>query len=194
MNKFKPKIEFWDIDKILPYWNNTKTHTDDQVAYISSLISEFGNDVPIVVDSGGVIIKGHGRRLAQIKLGIKKVPVIVRTDLSEQKVKASRISDNKSNESAWDETALKVELESLDEFDLTLTGFDDFEFSDLELGEDDNNDFSDKNKELDLDDFNDNMELKLKFNKEQFDFVTERLRNINDSLEIALMQVLEYES
>jgi len=193
MNKFKAKVEFWDIEKIIPYENNTKIHTPEQITSLAKIINEFGHDVPVVVNASGVIIKGHCRRLACLELNHKKMPVIVRNDLSELQIKASRLSDNRINESEWDETALKVELESLEDFDFDI-GFDDFEFSDLELGEDDNNDFSDKNKELDLDDFNDNMELKLKFNKEQFDFVTERLRNINDSLEIALMQVLEYES
>jgi len=185
MNNFKAKIEYWDINKVLPYWNNTKTHTDEQVSYVASLITEFGNDVPIVVDRDGIIIKGHCRRLSQLSLGLAKVPVIVRSDLSAAQVKASRLGDNKSNESEWLEGPLKIELESLDDFDFDF-GFDDFSFEIEEVEQD----FSDKNKELDLDNFDDEMELKLKFNKEDFDFVTERLRNINQSLEIALMQVL----
>ena len=191
MSEFKAKVEFWDIDKIIPYENNTKIHTPEQITSLAKIIDEFGHDVPVVVNASGVIIKGHCRRLACLELNHKKMPVIVRNDLSELQIKASRLSDNRINESEWDEEILKIELEGLDGFDFDI-GFDDFEFEEVVI--DDEDDYSEKNKELDLDDFNDNMELKLKFNKEQFDFVTERLININDSLEIALMQVLEYES
>lgn len=72
-----------------------------------------------------MILKGHGRHLAARKLGMEKVPVIVRADLTPAQKKACRIADNKVSQSDWDYDALKIELESLKEmkFDLDLTGF-----------------------------------------------------------------------
>jgi DNA modification methylase len=100
------------------------------------------------VDESGVIIKGHGRRLAALDLGLTEVPVIVRSDLSEAQKKACRIHDNKSAESDYDIDALKVEFEALAElnYDLDLTGFDKLEIGDFFLdGEE--NDHAEKNEE-----------------------------------------------
>jgi ParB-like chromosome segregation protein Spo0J len=93
---------------------------------IAASIAEFGFDQPIVVDEQGVILKGHGRREAALRLGLEQVPVIVRTDLSETQKKACRIADNKVAESEWLEDALRLELLELkdENYDLTLTGFD----------------------------------------------------------------------
>jgi hypothetical protein len=77
------KVELWDIERVKPYPKNTKLHPDEQIERLSRTISRFGWDQPIVVDKHGVIIKGHGRRLAALKLGLKKVPVCVRRDLSQ---------------------------------------------------------------------------------------------------------------
>jgi len=109
----KPNIELWDIEKVIPYDLNAKTHDKKQVEKIAKSISEFGWDQPIVVDKSGVIIKGHGRRLAAIQLDFKKVPVWIRADLTEEQVRASRLSDNRVAVSDIDADILQKELASL---------------------------------------------------------------------------------
>jgi hypothetical protein len=109
--------EVWDIDRIVPYEQNAKIHDRDQVKRIVKSIQEFGFDVPIVVDKDGVIIKGHGRRLAAIEMGLKRVPVVVRDDLTPEQVRAARLADNRAAISGLDNEILRKELESLD-FDL----------------------------------------------------------------------------
>ena len=89
------KIESRDLASIHPYELNAKIHTDEQIKRVAKSISEFGWDQPIVVDANGVIIKGHGRRLAAIQLGLTHVPVLVRDDLDADKVKAARLADNR---------------------------------------------------------------------------------------------------
>lgn len=111
------KIELWDIDKIQPYEANVKIHDDKQVEKIANSIQRFGWDQPIVVDKNGVIIKGHGRRLAAIKLGYAKVPVLVRDDLTEDQVKAARVADNRVAMGDIDTEMLQKELQDID-FDL----------------------------------------------------------------------------
>lgn len=122
-------FEIWDIDRIKPYDKNSKLHDPDQVEKIANQIRENGFDVPIVVDAEGVIIKGHGRRLASMKLGLKRVPVIVRSDLSPTQVRAARIADNKVAEGGHDQKILKLEIADLvksdGEFDFgSMLGFD----------------------------------------------------------------------
>jgi DNA modification methylase len=126
MNKFEPNVESWEIGKIIPYALNSKKHPDNQIDKIAASMVEFGMDVPVVVDGDGVLIKGHGRRLAAIKLGLTHLPVIIRTDLSPAQVKAARIADNRISQSDWDTEFLELELKQLEEmdFDLELTGFD----------------------------------------------------------------------
>lgn len=136
MRNFMPKVEMWDIDKILPYALNSKKHPDEQIAKLASAMVEFGMDVPVVVDADGILIKGHARRAAAIKLGLKQFPVIVRTDLSPTQVKASRLADNRIAQSEWDNEMLALELGALDDigFDLDLTGFDPDELDALFAG------------------------------------------------------------
>ncbi len=106
-------VELWDIERVKPYETNAKIHNNQQVEKIAKSIQEFGWDQPIVVDKDGMIIKGHGRRLASIKLGLKKVPVLVRSDLTEEQVKASRLADNRVAVGDIDTDILQKELLSL---------------------------------------------------------------------------------
>lgn len=133
MKKFSPKVEMWDLDKILPYPTNNKRHPETQIAKIAASMLEFGMDTPVVIEPSGMLIKGHGRRLGAIKLGWKQLPVIVRDDLTPAQIKAARIADNKVAESEFDLDALLVELEQLQEldFDLLQTGFDQSEIDAL---------------------------------------------------------------
>ena len=137
MKQFSADVEWWDIGKILPYLTNNKKHPDEQIAKIAASMAEFGVDVPVVVDADGVLIKGHGRRLAALKLGLTKLPVIVRSDLTRAQVKAARIADNRVAQSDYDMDSLLVELQQLDELgvDLSLTGFDQDELDAMFNGE-----------------------------------------------------------
>lgn len=114
-----------DINTIYPYPDNAKIHSDTQIDMIATAIKTFGFDQPIVVDKDGVIIKGHGRRLAALRLGRKVVPVVVRTDLSEEAVKAARLSDNKVAEGEVDTVLVQKELSALanSDYDLAPIGF-----------------------------------------------------------------------
>lgn len=114
------------IDEIIPYENNPRKN-DSAVDKVAESIKEFGFKVPIIIDKDHIIIAGHTRYKAAKKLDIKKVPVIMAEDLTEEQVKAFRIMDNKSSEFAtWDYEALLTEMESLklDDYNLELTGFD----------------------------------------------------------------------
>lgn len=112
-----PVIELRALADIAPYANNVKSHDPRQVDKIAASITEFGWDQPIVVDARGVIIKGHGRRLAALQLGMTHAPVWVRADLSPAQVRAARLADNRVAVSNIDSDLLQVELADLD-FDM----------------------------------------------------------------------------
>jgi len=124
-------VESWDVADLTPYDDNAKIHDEAQVEKLATAIRSTGWDQPIVVDKDGVIIKGHGRRLAAIHLGLKKVPVVVRRDLTELQVKEARLSDNRVAVGDVDEELLKKELAALNEMEVDLTnmGFDEEELS-----------------------------------------------------------------
>lgn len=113
----KINIQMRDIEDITPYELNAKVHDEKQVDRIAKSIAEFGWDQPIVVDKNGVIIKGHGRRLAAIRLGITSVPVWVREDLTEDQARAARLADNRVAVGDLDSDLLQQDLATLD-FDL----------------------------------------------------------------------------
>jgi ParB-like chromosome segregation protein Spo0J len=118
-------------EELIPYTNNPKEHPDEQVKKIASSIKNYGWDQPIVVDSDGEIIKGHGRMQAAERLGLDTVPVIRRDDLTDAEAKAARIADNKTAESAWDDDLLATEIETIPEFDAETLGFDESELDEL---------------------------------------------------------------
>ncbi len=121
------KLEQINIENLIPYINNARTHSEEQVTQIASSIKEFGFNNPILVDGENGIIAGHGRLLAAKKLNYKTVPVIELKHLSEVQKKAYILADNKLAENAgWDDALVSVELEALsaEEFDISLTGFD----------------------------------------------------------------------
>lgn len=132
------------IDSVTPYENNPRQITPDAIAKVAKSIKQYGFRSPIVVDDNRVILAGHTRLQAAQKLGLKKVPVHVATDLSEEKKKAYRLADNRSAEEArWDFPMLTEELSGLmeDGFDLADTLFDTTELARfLGLNEEDHTD------------------------------------------------------
>ena len=132
------KVEYKKIKELIPYCNNSRTHSDEQVLQIASSIKEFGFTNPVLIDEQGGIIAGHGRIMAAQKLKMDEVPTITLSDLSEAQKKAYIIADNKlALNSGWDDELLKIELEQLKEldFDLGLIGFSDDELALLMGGE-----------------------------------------------------------
>ena len=117
------KITFFDIADLKPYANNPRIN-DKAVEYVAKSMREFGFKVPSVIDKNNEIVCGHSRYKACIQLGIQEVPCIVADDLTEQQIKAYRITDNKVAEySEWNMEALEIELEEL-EIDMADFGFD----------------------------------------------------------------------
>ena len=116
-----------NIKDLIPYANNSRTHSDEQINQVASSIKEFGFTNPVLIDEQGGIVAGHGRILAANKLGITKVPCIELKGLTEAQKKAYVIADNQlALNSGWDLDTLRLEVESLQEldFDLDLLGFD----------------------------------------------------------------------
>ena len=114
------------VSELIPYVNNSRTHSDEQVAQIAASIKEFGWTNPILIDGDNGIIAGHGRVMAARKLGVDKVPTIQLKDLTEAQRKAYIIADNRlALNAGWDNEMLKLEFDELKElgFDLELTGF-----------------------------------------------------------------------
>ncbi len=127
------QIEIRDITSIRPYDRNPRDN-DAAVDAVAASLQQFGFRQPIVVDGDGVIICGHTRYKAAIKLGLKQVPVHVAKDLSPQQVKAYRLADNKTAELAeWNMELLPIELKDLQagDFDLSTLGFDEEELAKL---------------------------------------------------------------
>ena len=139
------KVVLWPIDNLVPYEKNAKKHPPEQIAKIAASIKSMGFNPAsaISVDKDGVIINGHGRRLAAISLGMKEVPVVVCDDLTPEQVRAYRLVDNKVAEGLYDTELMAEELSALvndDNFDMSLF-FDDREldFAIEDLGDIDMN-------------------------------------------------------
>lgn len=150
MTQSNHAIEIWDIANVIPYVANAKKHPQDQVERLARAIQKFGWTQPIVVWTNGEIIAGHGRRLAAMHLGLKKVPVIVRSDLSKAEADALRLADNRVTSTDYDQEMIQDELRRLadelegSEIHITDLGFDDkeLEFTLSDLGEIDDSFFA----------------------------------------------------
>lgn len=114
-----------DVNELVEYWNNPRNN-DDAVEKVAESIKEFGFKVPIILDKNNVIVAGHTRLKASILLGLKTVPCIIAEDLTDEKIKAFRLVDNKVAELAeWDFGKLEEEKEKLSTIELELFGFGD---------------------------------------------------------------------
>lgn len=126
------------VADLIPYANNARTHSDEQVAQIAASIKEFGWTNPILVDGENGIIAGHGRLAAARKLGMTELPAIQLDGLSVAQKKALILADNKlSLNSGWDYGLLKIELDQLSEigFNLEIVGFDANELNTIMFGD-----------------------------------------------------------
>lgn len=140
-------FELRDIDELIPYARNARTHSAEQVQKLAGSIKEFGFINPIIISEDGGVLAGHGRILAAKTLGIKQVPCVIESHLTEAQKKAYILADNRlALDAGWDEDMLRIELGELKDldFDLDLIGFDDEELKryfdedeGIKLGDDD---------------------------------------------------------
>lgn len=132
--KHSDKLEQIPIEKMIPYARNSRTHSEEQVAQIAGSIREFGFTNPVLIDSEGTIVAGHGRVMAARKLGLDSVPCLRLGHLTPTQIRAYVIADNKlALNAGWDEQLLKTEIESLkgEGFDIDLIGFSEEELDGL---------------------------------------------------------------
>ena len=128
------QIEQVSVEKLIPYVNNSRTHSDEQVAQIAASIREFGFNNPVLIDKDDTIIAGHGRIQAARKLGLAEVPCVRLEHLTETQRKAYIIADNRlALNAGWNEELLTIELNDLlaDGFALDILGFDSDELKNL---------------------------------------------------------------
>lgn len=134
MSKTTTEMKMVPTEKLVPYVNNARTHSADQVKKLQSSLREFGFINPIIIDRDYSIIAGHGRLLAAKAEGITEVPCVFVDHLTDAQKKAYILADNRmAMDAGWDEELLRVEIEALqaEDFDVFLTGFDEAEISKL---------------------------------------------------------------
>tara|TARA_R110000822_G_scaffold259103_2_gene384252 strand:- start:549 stop:1106 length:558 start_codon:yes stop_codon:yes gene_type:complete len=127
-------VIYKSTEDLIPYVNNSRTHSEQQITQVASSIKEFGFTNPILIDETGGIIAGHGRLMAAKKLGMNEVPTITLSELSEAQRKAYVIADNKlALNSGWDSDFLQSEISILADFnfDINILGFDESELANL---------------------------------------------------------------
>lgn len=145
--KTTTELQLVPIAKLVPYVNNARTHSPEQIVKLRPSLREFGFINPVIIDRDYGVIAGHGRILAAKEEGITEVPCVFADHLTEAQKKAYIIADNRmAMDAGWDEELLRVEIEALQaaDFDPLLTGFDADELADL---------FDDGEKDVEDDDF-----------------------------------------
>ena len=146
------EMKLVDIEKLVPYVNNARTHSQDQINKLRSSIREFGFINPVIIDKDYGVIAGHGRIMAAKEEGIKEVPCVFADHLNEAQKKAYILADNRmALDAGWDEELLRVEIESLEDygFNVELTGFSSEELSSIfDLGVEAEEDDFDVEEEL----------------------------------------------
>lgn len=133
------RLELIETSRLVPYINNARTHSAEQIKKLQASLREFGFVNPVLVDKNLTILAGHGRVQAALAEGIEKIPCVFVEHLTEAQKRAYILADNRLAEMAgWDEEILRAELDALAElnFDISLTGFEDFEFDDAPIEED----------------------------------------------------------
>ena len=134
MGKMTSEMQLVPIGKLIPYVNNARTHSKEQITKLRSSLREFGFVNPVIIDREFNVIAGHGRILAAKEENIEQVPCVFVDHLTEAQKKAYILADNRfALDAGWDEDMLRVEMEALQgmDFDISLTGFDEAEIADL---------------------------------------------------------------
>lgn len=171
-------VELTEVDKIIPYEKNAKKHSETQIEVLAGLIRKNGWTQPIVVDSDGEIIAGHGRRLAAVKLGLKKVPVIWRRDLSKAEANALRLADNRVASTDYDTALLQEELMSLEEAGIAVEelGFSEQELSFL------TGDLTEMDEDVFVDDVSEAVEQQKEENKSKTEEIDKSQAPLGDAM------------
>ena len=141
-------MQLVSIDRLVPYANNARTHSPEQLTKLRSSLREFGFINPVIIDRDFNVIAGHGRIAAAKEEGITEVPCVFVDYLTEAQKKAYILADNRmALDAGWDEELLRIEIKSLQgaDFDVSLTGFGEDEIADLFAG--------DREKDVKDDDF-----------------------------------------
>ena len=128
------EFQLVDINKLVPYANNARTHNKEQILKLRSSLREFGFVNPVIIDKDYNVLAGHGRIMAAKEERITEVPCVYADHLTEAQKKAYILADNRmALDAGWDDELLAVEMEELQNlgFDLGLTGFDEKEIADL---------------------------------------------------------------
>lgn len=134
MGKTTTQMQLVEISKLIPYINNARTHSAEQITKLRSSLREFGFINPVIIDSDYNVIAGHGRIEAAKLENIKEVPCVLVDYLTPAQKRAYIIADNRmAMDAGWDEELLKIEIEALqaEAFDIDLTGFEEKEIADL---------------------------------------------------------------
>ena len=121
-------------DKLIPYVNNARTHSPEQIKKLRSSLREFGFVNPVIIDREYNVIAGHGRLMAAKEEGITEVPCVYVDHLTDAQKKAYILADNRmALDAGWDEELLAVEMQELQDlgYNLSMTGFDEKELADL---------------------------------------------------------------
>ena len=138
MMKTTTEMQLVDIAKLIPYINNARTHSPEQVTKLRASLREFGFVNPVIIDADYNVIAGHGRLMAAKEEGIKEIPCVFVDYLTDAQKKAYILADNRmAMDAGWDEELLRVEIEALqgENFDVSLTGFSDDDLADLFAGD-----------------------------------------------------------
>lgn len=131
-------MQLVSVDRLVPYVNNARTHSPEQLTKLRSSLREFGFINPVIIDRDFNVIAGHGRIAAAKEEGITEVPCVFVDYLTEAQKKAYILADNRmALDAGWDEELLRIEIESLQgaDFDVSLTGFGEDEIADLFAGD-----------------------------------------------------------
>lgn len=135
------EMQLVPVEKLIPYINNARTHSEVQIKKLRSSLREFGFINPVIIDRNFNVIAGHGRILAAKAESISEVPCVFVDYLNDAQKKAYILADNRmAMDAGWDEELLRVEIESLQgaDFDIGLTGFDEDEIAELFADDNDN--------------------------------------------------------
>ena len=138
MGKTTTEMQLIPLGKLVPYVNNARTHSPEQLAKLRSSLREFGFINPVIIDRDFNVIAGHGRIAAAKEEGMEEVPCVFVDYLTEAQKKAYILADNRmALDAGWDEELLRIEIESLQgaDFDVSLTGFGEDEIADLFSGD-----------------------------------------------------------
>ncbi len=109
------EFQLVDINRLVPYINNARTHSPEQINKLRASLREFGFVNPIIVDRDYNVLAGHGRLIGAKAEGYKEVPCVFVDEMTEAQKKAYIIADNRmAMDAGWDEELLRVERDSTD--------------------------------------------------------------------------------